>query len=1008
METKALPPAKISPAKLLPGSNIAAITKKISVESIGGGSIGGGIYVSKPELAIVKKQVLKIKDLITSSTLLKQAEEEKKRKLLEQKESKDRENKLEKPKEDGNEKIKLPAAPKLSFLDRIKKFLFNVLLGYVVVRLIPHIPKLMGVVDMAGKALDFVTDWGGKLLNGMVSFVDWGYKAYEGTRKFLGNLGGENFTKVFDTFNGVIGKVIETAITTAIVLGSQGDDGVLDIGGELIGDWLKKRGAQQAATSAAQQGLGGGTTATASAGGGVGQAAGVGAAGAAAIVAGAGLLASALGEGAFQLKKMSVGMEQGAKKAYDSEKNPLMKPIRWLMYQSTKFVSFQLGTVGSLLDIVGTPFRYAIELIRYPFLDENGKKKQALNLAKFDARIREQFREGLNAVSFGLIGGGGKGSWGSLFGEKGTKGMGYAGGGVTRGGKFSGGVKREVKKSKVTREVSVTPTKLKPGADIGGEDKIEKIFPKSDKENTVNPLGYIEDTYDTNSKIPFFGPIFSIATKTLVGDKPSSVDYKNAGAGLNSWMGNTFNSGVMGAGAFAGGGEVNAEMFMNGEDLTNVIAKSLEESISSKVDTAINDLMKQLGLKSDFKKDPSLEGKDQPTGEGDILQGTTPGEYGPILDLIASVEAAGGYDVVNGGKISGLSGMTISAARQAALKSGGSGAMGRYQQMPDYVLGRARSIGLNPDTDLFNSENQDKLAILLIDGAGYKNWKSGKVSTEQFANRLSATWRGLPEGPSNKTYQDQYASGNKAHTSWANVIATLNAAKSGKIAGGQFGGGILGSGKVGAVDQFNSVAKQFGLQVTSSYRRGDPGYHGKNRARDYSNDGVGNGTPQQLKFAQHLVQNYGSSLEQLIYTPLGFGIANGKKVGLDYWGASTNSRHYDHVHVALAKGGMVDGVTYAMLGERGREFVIDADSTAALEDNFPGFLGAVNKANYEGALQVLRNYAYYEYGAGQEVVVEESEPEIVYLPMPMPQQSVVGSSGGSGSDSSYDSSYKNG
>ena len=118
--------------------------------------------------------------------------------------------------------------------------------------------------------------------------------------------------------------------------------------------------------------------------------------------------------------------------------------------------------------------------------------------------------------------------------------------------------------------------------------------------------------------------------------------------------------------------------------------------------------------------------------------------------------------------------------------------------------------------------------------------------------------------------------------------------------------------------------------------------------------------------------------------------------------------HSDHVHVANAKGGMVDGETYAMLGERGREFVIDADSTAALEDNFPGFLGAVNKANYEGALQVLRNYAYYEYGAGQEVVVEESEPEIVYLPMPMPQQSVVGSSGGSGSDSSYDSSYKNG
>jgi len=55
------------------------------------------------------------------------------------------------------------------------------------------------------------------------------------------------------------------------------------------------------------------------------------------------------------------------------------------------------------------------------------------------------------------------------------------------------------------------------------------------------------------------------------------------------------------------------------------------------------------------------------------------------------------------------------------------------------------------------------------------------------------------------------------------------------------------------------------------------------------------------------------------------------------------------------------------------EFVIDADSTQALEDNFPGFLAALNKADYNGAIGVLRNYASYESMGG-----------IQYIPVPIP------------------------
>ena len=210
----------------------------------------------------------------------------------------------------------------------------------------------------------------------------------------------------------------------------------------------------------------------------------------------------------------------------------------------------------------------------------------------------------------------------------------------------------------------------------------------------------------------------------------------------------------------------------------------------------------------------------------------------------------------------------------------------------------------------------------------------------------------------------------------------------------------LGSQKMGAVDQFTSIAKGFGLQLTSDYRPGDSGYHGKNRARDYSNDSVGRGTPQQLAFAKHLVQNYGSSLTQLIYTPLGFGIANGKKVGLDYWGESVNSQHYHHVHVALEKGGLVDGTTYAKIGEKGREFVLDSNTTEATRGALPGFLEALNSAkNVSDVLKVIRFYMPYESESPQQVIIENNPIQDIDTELPQNNRSFMMSGAGGGSSS---------
>ena len=53
-----------------------------------------------------------------------------------------------------------------------------------------------------------------------------------------------------------------------------------------------------------------------------------------------------------------------------------------------------------------------------------------------------------------------------------------------------------------------------------------------------------------------------------------------------------------------------------------------------------------------------------------------------------------------------------------------------------------------------------------------------------------------------------------------------------------------------------------------------------------------------LRFAKYAVEHWGGQLEELIHTPLGYGIKNGQQVPLSFWGAATNADHFDHVHLA--------------------------------------------------------------------------------------------------------------
>jgi hypothetical protein len=920
--------------------------------------IGGGpsnIVLSKKSIKGIegiKINVIKIEDILKGSLALDKKQLNDKKKATSKKRKEDIETKLEtKPNAKSGGKVKLPAAPRMGILDFIKNFIGNVLLGYFAVRLIKHLPKIMPILKFLGGAADFIINTGGFLLNGLATFLDIGYKAYDATRGFLKSFGGENFVKVFDAFNGAVGSVIEAAIIASIALASQGKDGVLDIGMDLLKDRLLGQGAQaatQAATSSSASAAAGGGASTA--GGTAAQAGGLGVGAVAAVVAGAGLLSSALGEGAFQVRKFAVKPIQKLENDQKNDKNPFTRFGRGVALNMIRPLFGLFQAVGVLLDIVGAPFRYAIELLRYPFLSEEDKVKQAGNLAKFDARIREDFRKALNMLTLGLAFKE-KGSFGNIYGNQGAQkemtGK-MAGGGITRGGKSAGRVRRTVSKGKYKRVL----TPQKPSKTELKTEAFTKPENKTLKEST-----------EELDKTKYFGPILAISSKIMNKEEPTDRDYQNVGLGINLLIAKGIQDGQLKGGIvakFAGGGLVDPDVLSaaeTGGDISNWVAKAFRGAIETGAQKTMR-LMKEMREKN---KPAGVPGAGQP---GDPSLVNIQGGDADFWTLVAVASREDGdpqswadvaQSVYNRLASGAYSGKTIKEL-----------ILGQMQYEPTWKFPRAGVRG---------KPNQEWYAIKDAASAGAAAGQSEdamkKVAAALLDSNLQKNARELIQGRTD--FRGYSVSGGIQRKSGDNYYGWYNNYRANKIGsipnfgatatstpGGPGPGmsGPLGTGKASNVDQFTPIAKQFGLSVTSSYRAGDRGYHGKDRARDYSNDAVGRGTPEQLKFAQELIKTHGSSLTQLIYTPLGFGIANGKKVGLDYWGDATNAIHYHHVHVALAKGGRITKPTYALIGEKGPEFVFDADTTRGLDRLAPQLLEKLNIAKTKPQLaNILEFYA---------------------------------------------------
>ena len=565
------------------------------------------IKPKNPTSFIIKKQVISVEKLVGQKNKFKNIALKEKIKLTENLRRTETEESLEKYK-DKESKTKGFTTPRLGFLDFIKNFLFNVLFGALALKLLPHLPQLKGVLITTLKIGNFAIEFAGTILNAMVTFVDKVYGIIDFGKQQIKLLGGEKAVKSYENMLGTANKLINAVLIAGmlfsdlIVTKAQVDSNqsaVGDIGKEVTEEIVKRQGFRASIQNAGRM---------------IGNfAKGAG------VVLLVGLASSILGELTFQLRKFTKKLQNDVAyllKEAESDKNPITKVLKLITYNAAlpglKFFNFAALGLGTLLDIIGAPFRYLSELVNLGIMsltgDAEGIKQQRENLGKFDARIREQIREYVNTLSLGTLAKE-KGSFGSLYGTGATKAMGYASGGaVTREGEeaIGGVIGRTLPKKAASRTIEIPISPLNPGSDADGQmiyvnpttqkptetSNIETFFPNPEDPKYVSPYSYLTNSYSIASSGEFLKPFLQMPIKMIMGDGSSEGDYTSLAAAVNNLFVN-----ILGR-TLVPGKKTSLADELGPIDILSWAANSIKESMITPVSDLIKSLKNQFMLKS--------------------------------------------------------------------------------------------------------------------------------------------------------------------------------------------------------------------------------------------------------------------------------------------------------------------------------------------------------------------------------------------------------------------------
>ena len=153
----------------------------------------------------ISKDVTAIAEAMKGGLVLKEKAQKKNRIAAEKEKRAAQEAETEKPDKPKKEGGGMPniKVPGVGLLSGIFGFITKFLYGVVIMKLIDFLPKLKGVLEFFKKAQPllngFFTLTGG-FLDGLASFIDFGYKLVDGAERIVGKIFGEEGAEKFRTF----------------------------------------------------------------------------------------------------------------------------------------------------------------------------------------------------------------------------------------------------------------------------------------------------------------------------------------------------------------------------------------------------------------------------------------------------------------------------------------------------------------------------------------------------------------------------------------------------------------------------------------------------------------------------------------------------------------------------------------------------------------------------------------------------------------------------------------
>ena len=202
-----------------PKTNLVPIKKQSSSPAKVGGK-------QEDPMLVIKTKVIKIEDLLKGTLAAEKRAADEKRKAQEQEDRSKQEQDVEKTPKSKEKGIKIPVPGEIkSFWGNIKKYIGTVLFGWLALQLLPLLPKLMQIVKFLASTADFIINVGGKILNGLVTFVDWGYKAVGATEKWIGDKFGEDAAEKFNSFTGILTKTMNLVLALGIAASAMAGKG---------------------------------------------------------------------------------------------------------------------------------------------------------------------------------------------------------------------------------------------------------------------------------------------------------------------------------------------------------------------------------------------------------------------------------------------------------------------------------------------------------------------------------------------------------------------------------------------------------------------------------------------------------------------------------------------------------------------------------------------------------------------------------------------------------------